>query len=115
MYETVGSATGSVAEALTFASLALCGSHSCGLTADGTAYCWGANDAGQLGDGSYDERDTPVAVSTSMRFAALSLGDSHSCGRTREGSVYCWGANGSGQLADGSGAAAWSVPVLVRW
>jgi alpha-tubulin suppressor-like RCC1 family protein len=100
---------------MTFASLALGGYHSCGLTADGMAYCWGANGSGQLGDGTYEERDTPVAVSTPMRFASLSLGDFHSCGRTRGGAVYCWGADSSGQLGDGSGAISWPAPVLVRW
>ena len=103
------------AEGMAFASLALGGSHSCALTSDGTAYCWGANGSGQLGDGTFEERDTPVPVSTSMRFASLSLGDTHSCGRTREGAIFCWGNDISGQLGDGSGATGWPIPVLVRW
>ena len=49
---------------LFFASLAVGGGHSCGVTAvGGTAYCWGANGNGQLGDGTLSDRRTPVLVS----------------------------------------------------
>ncbi|NBY46522.1 MAG: hypothetical protein EBQ56_01865 [Proteobacteria bacterium] len=38
--------------------------HTCGLATGGTAYCWGGNDHGQLGDGtSGTDRLVPVAVS----------------------------------------------------
>jgi len=36
--------------------------HACGLTTDGVAYCWGANGAGQLGDGTTTGRAAPVRV-----------------------------------------------------
>lgn len=103
------------AKGIEFASLALGDSYSCGLTPDGTAYCWGANSFGQLGDGTYEGRTTPVAVQTSMRFSALTAGEAHTCGRTLEGSVYCWGDNSAGQVGDGSGTESWPIPVLVRW
>jgi alpha-tubulin suppressor-like RCC1 family protein len=36
--------------------------HSCGLTTAGSGYCWGADPAGQLGDGSTTTTSTPVAI-----------------------------------------------------
>src|SRR5687768_4472971 len=36
--------------------------HTCGVTTDDRAYCWGINDNGQLGDGTTTQRLTPVPV-----------------------------------------------------
>lgn len=76
--------------------------HSCGLTISGAAYCWGANEAGQLGDGTTTDRHTPVAVSGNLTFTHISAGDAHSCGLTSSGIAYCWGGNNVGQLGIGT-------------
>jgi alpha-tubulin suppressor-like RCC1 family protein/tRNA A-37 threonylcarbamoyl transferase component Bud32 len=76
------------------------GRHSCALTAGGRAECWGANDQGQLGDGSHEDRMGPAAVAGDLSFSQLSAGQSHTCGITREGDAYCWGNNERGQLGD---------------
>jgi alpha-tubulin suppressor-like RCC1 family protein len=79
-------------------------SHTCGLTSSGTAYCWGSNDAGQLGDGTTTNRFLPTMVSGGHTFAAIAPGWFHTCGLRTDGALYCWGLNTSGQLGDGTAA-----------
>jgi alpha-tubulin suppressor-like RCC1 family protein len=64
--------------------------------------CWGANDYGQLGDGTTTSRPTPGEVTAlAGRVAHLAAGASHSCAQTPEGELYCWGDNRYGQLGTG--------------
>jgi alpha-tubulin suppressor-like RCC1 family protein len=72
--------------------------HACGLTADGAAFCWGDNRAGQLGIGASDDSALPTAVVGGHRFVSLSAGHAHTCGLDAEGIAYCWGANDDGAL-----------------
>lgn len=76
--------------------------HACALDAAGMASCWGANEAGQLGDGTRTDRDQPTPVATELRFSTLSAGIAHTCGLTGDGQLACWGQNIGGQLGDGS-------------
>jgi alpha-tubulin suppressor-like RCC1 family protein len=70
-------------------------SHACALTAEGKAYCWGANDLGQLGLGSSsgfdDRRETPRAVATELTFTAIAVGATYSCATVSDGTAHCWG------------------------
>lgn len=89
--------------AVIWTSLVGIGHHTCGLTGDGTAYCWGYNVYGQLGDGSQTDRSTPVVVAGGLAFESLAAGVGwHTCGLTSSGKAYCWGYNGAGQLGDGA-------------
>lgn len=84
-----------------FASLALGGDHACGVTDEGSAYCWGWNAHGQLGDGGTEHSSSPRLVIGGLRWASLSVGYAHTCGLTIAGSGYCWGNNERGQFGTG--------------
>ena len=100
---------------LSFASLSVGGAHTCGVTADGAAYCWGLIGNGQLGNPAASGvcvyalpcSPTPVAVVGGLRFAAVSAGAMHTCGLAPGGAAYCWGDNMYGQLGTGSSGAPW--------
>lgn len=82
-------------------------SHTCGLTSNGTAYCWGDDAYGQLGNsGPLSDSAMPAAVTTSALgqdvFVHLAAGGEHTCGLTGKGDVYCWGQNENGQLGNSS-------------
>lgn len=72
--------------------------HTCALSSTGEAFCWGRNDSGQLGDGTFTLRATPVPVLTGLRFKSISAGYAFTCAIDLEGSLYCWGDNREGQL-----------------
>ena len=78
------------------------GTHTCFISGAGAAYCWGANNDGQLGTGSAQTRTTPAPVGGDARFARIAAGLSHTCAVTSRGDVYCWGNNDNGELGDGS-------------
>jgi len=80
--------------------------HTCAITTDGAAYCWGHGGEGELGDGTGSDHAVPTAVASTMRFTGISASFVHSCGLVggggRVGALYCWGQNGYGQLGDGT-------------
>jgi alpha-tubulin suppressor-like RCC1 family protein len=76
--------------------------HTCGITTDYLAYCWGLNYNGQLGDGTTIYRSTPVAVAGGLHFRQASAGHAHTCGLTTDNRAYCWGYNGDGALGNGT-------------
>ena len=83
-------------------ALAAGGTHTCLVSGAGMAYCWGANNDGQLGTGSGQTRTMPTAVAGTARFISIAAGLSHTCALTARGDVYCWGNNDDGELGDGT-------------
>jgi len=84
--------------------------HTCAVTATGGAKCWGVNEHGELGDGSYINRASAVDVSgLPSAVTTISSGYDDTCAVTTNGSVNCWGGNGFGQLGDDTTASS-AVP-----
>jgi hypothetical protein len=75
-----------------------------GSFADSHVWCWGANESGQLGDGSTSASSVPVRVGLPAGTdpASIATGRAHACAVAADQGVWCWGANGSGQLGDGT-------------
>ena len=74
--------------------------HNLALKFDGTVWAWGANDYGQLGDGSTTDRHTPVRVVALNGVVAIAAARSQSFAVRDDGSVWAWGYNGDGQLGN---------------
>ena len=101
------------ARGLSFRQVSAGYSHTCGLTPDNRAYCWGYNFFGQLGDGTATDRLTPIPVAGGHRFLQVSAGTSHTCGVTLHNRAYCWGAGYTGALGDGTTAEIRLTPIRV--
>jgi len=79
------------------------GAHSVGLRAGGSAWAWGSNANGRLGDHSTTNRSSPVSVVGGfLDWVQVSAGNEHSIGLRAGGSAWAWGNNGSGRLGDGT-------------
>ena len=88
--------------------------HTCGIKTDGTLWCWGKNDSGQLGIGTKDESQTlPAHVSGRSGWVSVSAGCAHTCGIQTDGTLWCWGRNDSGQLGIEAGDAEQKLPAQV--
>ncbi len=74
------------------ASLDAGAEHSCAVLSSGQARCWGANDVGQLGDGSRTDRRLPATVQNLQGVHRIGAAARHSCASTAAGAVHCWGA-----------------------
>ncbi|HPS31332.1 MAG TPA: hypothetical protein PLZ43_13820 [bacterium] len=75
--------------------------HSCGITSDGTLYCWGHGTYGELGDGTLFSKGTPTKIGTD-KWLKISAGSDHTCGIKEDNKLYCWGWNSEGQLGLGT-------------
>jgi alpha-tubulin suppressor-like RCC1 family protein len=83
--------------------------HTCGITAEGDAFCWGSGVANRLGNGTTADQTSPVKVVGNRVWADLTAGDTHSCGIDANKQLYCWGAAG----LVGRGLAGASTPALL--
>ena len=73
---------------------------------DNNIYCWGANNFGQVGDGTDNiYRPIPTLVNLPVSKIPVSISEGigyHFCSVMSDGSLYCWGVNNAGQLGIGT-------------
>lgn len=72
------------------------------VKSDGTAWGWGMNGNGQVGDGSTTSRNVPVQVSNLTGVLSVAGGGTHSVAVKSDGTAWGWGNNGRGRLGDGT-------------
>jgi alpha-tubulin suppressor-like RCC1 family protein len=97
--------------------------HTCGRRQDGSLWCWGAGDAGRLGDADDATSTTPTQVlaegaqpggSAWDDWAQVATGTRHTCGLRADGSLWCWGDGEHGQRGNGNDFRGQRTPVRVE-
>lgn len=84
------------------AEIAVNSSYTCARKTDGTLWCWGANQYGELGNGTTTGSPTPVQVTAlGTNVAQITLGAHFGCALETDSTVWCWGSTGQGQLGNG--------------
>ena len=81
----------------------------CFIDKKGKAYTWGSNESGQLGDGTKENRSTPICISEiegsalkGKKIVSVEENDGSVYAIDTEGKIYTWGYNYYGQLGDGT-------------
>jgi alpha-tubulin suppressor-like RCC1 family protein len=94
------------------AAIAGADDHRCALKTDGTVWCWGRDNYGQLGDGTSglnNIQTTPVHVQGLSNAVAIACGYSVSCAVKADGTAWCWGMNRDGQIGNGTSSDSYSA------
>lgn len=87
------------------------GGHTCAVAFGNEVYCWGANEHGQVGDGTTEDRAAPTRIDAPPA-NDIYCGGAHTCITTSEGEVWCWGDNTYGQLGVPLRELEWSATPL---
>lgn len=70
----------------------------CAIRGDGTAWCWGRNADGELGDGTQTARAVPTRVADFDDVTALAMGASHTCALRASDTIECWTTNAASSV-----------------
>lgn len=96
------------------------GNTSFALKTDGTAWAWGSNGSGQLGDGTNVDRLFPIqvvgpgGVGFFSNITQMATGSSFTVVLKSDGTVWAWGDDNDGQLGNGTPNADSTTPVQVK-
>ncbi|HUQ00442.1 MAG TPA: polysaccharide lyase family 7 protein [Aeromicrobium sp.] len=98
----------------TWTSVSAGGSHTCAIRSVGILYCWGNDDAGQVGNGggTGNGLSVPQQITTATDWKSVSAGATHTCAIRSTGKLYCWGNDANGQLGNGSGGSS-TIPIQI--
>lgn len=77
--------------AAAFSGVAVGEHHACAVDAARRVRCWGANDHGQLGDGTRNGSATPVLAGPLEAVVEVGASGNRTCALTAGGAVACWG------------------------
>jgi alpha-tubulin suppressor-like RCC1 family protein len=83
-------------------------SHTCGLTTDGVAMCWGYQPSA-----GGPQVTVPTPVPTELRFTTVRAGADFACGLATDGRLWCWGKNAFHRFGNPAAPAQSDSPVLV--
>lgn len=78
--------------------------HTCAIKLDGTLWCFGANEAGQVG--TLPPTTTPMAIPMQVGTAtwrAIAASNSFTCGIQTDDTLWCWGSDTYQELGLGAG------------
>jgi VCBS repeat-containing protein len=93
-------------------TFATSGNHSLFILSDSTVVAWGCNCSGELGDGTYTNRSTPVAVLGLTNIIQVAANAHHSIALKSDGTIWTWGDNSSRQCQDSDQA---NFPVATQY
>ena len=95
--------------------------HACGLLEDGSAWCWGVNNDGNLGSSAFMDELSPSPIEVDGGpYREIHVGGDHACAFGVDGRLWCWGDNAHGTIGNGEmgGSAAPTIvthPEGVAW
>lgn len=76
--------------------------HTLAIKENGTLWAWGSNSFGELGDGTFVSKNSPVQIGVSADWKSVSGGSYYTVALKLDGTIWAWGSNNYGQLGDGT-------------
>lgn len=102
-----------ITSAIPWTQVSVGGNYACGIKADGTAYCWGSDQFGKLGNDSNGSTDSPgTAIASTLPWIQISAAYT-TCGIKSDNTLWCWGPNDEGFLGNGTCCTPSQTPVQV--
>lgn len=80
-------------------------SHACAIKTDDTAWCWGLDSDGELGNGAETSSTSPIAVTGGHTWKQIATGYNHTCAIKSDDTMWCWGSDYYGSVGTGGGDA----------